>query len=332
MFLFEMEDMCVKRQKNYISNYQSNTKKRYKIDDICKALACEKQQYNKIPFSVAVIDSGVFPHYGLKKCRNKIIAFKDCVNGKNIPYDDSGHGTAIAGIITGEADDEYCGIAPFVDIVSVKVVDYKNKGNEEDLVKGIRWVIKHAKKYNVKVINISIAVDKKKASKELYKIFEEAIDSGLIIVTSVGNNNGNEKINIPANIVDTISVGSIKYDISSSTEKRIEEFSMSWDDNGKTCPDIYTFGSGIETLKSEKVFKGNVSEKIKNDKGYCTVTGTSFSSAIVTGVVCNILYKYPNLNVKQIKELFYEQGNKIYDDKIKKNVPILKGNYYYEGE
>ena len=48
--------------------------------------------------NVAVLDTGIFRH---RDFDNRIVAFKDFVNGKNVVYDDSGHGTHVSGIIAG---------------------------------------------------------------------------------------------------------------------------------------------------------------------------------------------------------------------------------------
>ena len=52
---------------------------------------------NKL-ITVAVIDSGIYPHIDFK---NRIVAFKDFVNGRKNAYDDCGHGTHVSGIIAG---------------------------------------------------------------------------------------------------------------------------------------------------------------------------------------------------------------------------------------
>ena len=43
---------------------------------------------NKKNIGVAVLDTGIYRHIDFD---NRIIAFKDFINNKNIPYDDSGH-------------------------------------------------------------------------------------------------------------------------------------------------------------------------------------------------------------------------------------------------
>ena len=46
--------------------------------------------------SVAILDTGVFPHEDLITPRNRIIGFKDFIKQKEQPYDDDGHGTHVA--------------------------------------------------------------------------------------------------------------------------------------------------------------------------------------------------------------------------------------------
>jgi serine protease AprX len=45
--------------------------------------------------TVAVIDTGVAPHYDLTRPTNRLVGFKDFVNNRTSPYDDNGHGTQV---------------------------------------------------------------------------------------------------------------------------------------------------------------------------------------------------------------------------------------------
>ncbi len=48
--------------------------------------------------SIAVLDTGVSPVEDLTSPRDRIVAFRDMVNGKTEPYDDNGHGTHVRSI------------------------------------------------------------------------------------------------------------------------------------------------------------------------------------------------------------------------------------------
>ena len=45
--------------------------------------------------SVAVLDTGICPLEDFTLPQNRIICFKDFVNGRELPYDDNGHGTHV---------------------------------------------------------------------------------------------------------------------------------------------------------------------------------------------------------------------------------------------
>lgn len=45
--------------------------------------------------TIAVVDTGVSPHYDLVRPTNRLIGFKDIINNRTSPYDDNGHGTQV---------------------------------------------------------------------------------------------------------------------------------------------------------------------------------------------------------------------------------------------
>jgi len=47
--------------------------------------------------SIAFLDTGISPVADFILPENRIIAFRDLVNGKKEPYDDNGHGTHVTG-------------------------------------------------------------------------------------------------------------------------------------------------------------------------------------------------------------------------------------------
>ncbi len=73
-----------------------------------------------------------------------------------------GHGTHVASIAAGrgyyQATDS-TGVAPNADIYDVKVLDGNGVGQLSDVLAAIDWVIYHAKEYNIRVMNLSLAAD-----------------------------------------------------------------------------------------------------------------------------------------------------------------------------
>lgn len=45
--------------------------------------------------SIAILDTGISPTEDFILPENRIVAFRDLVNGKRRPYDDNGHGTHV---------------------------------------------------------------------------------------------------------------------------------------------------------------------------------------------------------------------------------------------
>ena len=85
---------------------------------------------NKL-ITVAVIDSGIYPHIDFK---NRIVAFKDFVNGRKNAYDDCGHGTHVSGIIAGSgyaSHGRIRGICPSACLAGIKVLDRLGNGRIE---------------------------------------------------------------------------------------------------------------------------------------------------------------------------------------------------------
>ncbi|WP_288222473.1 S8 family serine peptidase [uncultured Clostridium sp.] len=293
--------------------------------EIIQMIGCKDILRNKkSPFSVAILDSGTFPHQSLKYPKQKIISFVDLVNGISLPYDDNGHGTAIAGLIAANSQ-EYKGISPFVDIVSVKVLDYTGHGYKSTLLEGIQWVIDNRVKYNIKIMNISIGIPTE-GYDEISDKIEEAYDAGIFVITSSGNDDNAAKMYSPAISKSAIAVGSIEeQERKKDFDYHIADFSINWKTpNGKSKPDILAPGNNISTIHSNIYYKGK--GELNNDNLYKVNSGTSLSAAIVTGFVANLIYSSPELSVNEIKSILYENCVEIVTDNKKQYFIYYKGD------
>ena len=87
--------------------------------------------------TAAILDTGISRH---PDYRERIMAFRDFVNGKPSCYDDASHGTHVAGILGGSgrsSGGKYCGIAPGCRMISGKVLDGFGAGEVENLIRAI---------------------------------------------------------------------------------------------------------------------------------------------------------------------------------------------------
>ncbi|GMQ56557.1 hypothetical protein AN1V17_09500 [Vallitalea sediminicola] len=236
--------------------------------------------------------------------------FVDFVNGRKKPYDDNGHGTKVCGIIAGtgyQNNGKFKGIAPKSNLVVLKALDEDGLANIIDIQNSIRWIIDNKKKYDIKIICLSLGFEdfnEHYSVNPLYDIIVEAKQNGLLIVTSAGNNND---IMYPGIIPDVLTVGSIDYNKRLDTYK-IATFSsplVDFDEYSK--PDIYTLGTNLITTNY--------------NNNYSTVSGTSFSAAIVAGQAALFFNKYNELNNEEIKNKIIELSKEkiLYFSKEKRN-------------
>lgn len=243
---------------------------------------------------VAVVDTGIYKH---RDFADRIIAFTDFVNGKRIPYDDSGHGTHVSGIIAGDGTasrGKYRGIAPQAALIAVKVLDNSGNGRIENVLSGLEWILNNKDAYNIRVVNISFGTTSENSEKEeqmLIEMVENLWDSGVVVVAAAGNSGPEENsITAPGISKKIITVGA--YDdtkFADSKGHRVRYYSG----RGPTrdCivkPEVVVTGSNIVACSNRK-------------DAYALKSGTSMSAPIVSGAVARFLQNEQNYTPKQVK-------------------------------
>lgn len=248
--------------------------------------------------TVAVIDTGVAPHKDLIKPENRIIGFKDLINKRDIPYDDNGHGTHVAGIIAGNgysSRGKYVGIAPKANILSIKAMDENGGGSTSGIVEAIAYVVATKDKYNTRVLNLSIGTPATNNCNRdpLCRAVEKAIEAGLIVVVSAGNSGPNKQTILSPGINPrAITVGAVDdkrtIDISDDT---IAEFSSRGPTaDGLIKPDLVAPGVSINSLSNANI------------ESYSPLSGTSMATPMVAGSVALLLNKYRNITPSEVKQ------------------------------
>src|SRR5262249_30396206 len=143
--------------------------------------------------TVAVVDSGISAHQAIAQ---RVLANVSFVTGDPSVADAYGHGTHVAGIITGNGSAAnqvtplYSGgIAPGANLVNLRVLGADGTGLTSDAVAGIEWAIANKAKYNIRVINISFGhpVMEPSATDPLCEAVAEAVQAGLVVVAAAGN-------------------------------------------------------------------------------------------------------------------------------------------------
>ena len=86
------------------------------------------------------------------------------------------------------SDGFYRGIAPESNLVLVKI-GKSGRIPDQDIERGLRWVLDHRKEYKIRIVNISAGGDFERPylDSSLCKTVEEAVSVGLVVVCAVGN-------------------------------------------------------------------------------------------------------------------------------------------------
>ena len=249
--------------------------------------------------TVAVIDTGIVPHYDLTKPQNRIIGFKDLINKKDLPYDDNGHGTHVTGIIAGNgysSNRKYVGIAPKANILSIKAMDENGGGSTSTIIEAIAYVIETKDKYNTRILNLSVGTPATNNCNRdpLCRAVEKAIDAGIVVVVAAGNS-GPDKHTImtPGINPRAITVGAVDdkgtSDISDDT---IAEFSSRGSSSdGLMKPDLVAPGVSINSLSNTRL------------DSYAPLSGTSMATPMVSGSLALLLNKYGDISPMKTKEM-----------------------------
>ena len=255
--------------------------------------------------TVAILDTGICPTKDFVFPKNRIIAFKDFVNKNNEPYDDNGHGTHVSGIAGGNgflSHGKYMGIAPECNFVSLKILDESGRGNSADVLAGLQWLIDNKDKYNIRAVNLSIGTKDEGGSDPLIKAVENLWESGIIVVIAAGNNGPSKSsVTSPGISRKVITVGA------SDDHKTVNIWGDSFVNfsvRGPTSeciikPDVIAPGANIISCLSKNVVGQDKLKMI--DGNYTTMSGTSMSTPIVTGAICLLLQKNPNLSPNDVK-------------------------------
>jgi len=258
-----------------------------RIDELKRQLHYEKfcEDSKKSGTVVAVLDSGMCSSH--MDLYGKAIAFYDFVNRRKNLYDDYGHGTHICGCIAGSgkaSNGKYRGIAENTRFVIGKVLDKNGDGLVENMIRGMEWVLMNQSRYHIKVLNISIGTGNgypKDEYRKIMDLMQEAWRHGIFVVCAAGNSGPKE---------DSIShIGTGEYCITVGCHEGEYEYKYK-----NSCQKHSGIGNGKEVLrKPDIVAPGteicscqplNVSKKEHKSRYYCHKSGTSMSTAIVSGI------------------------------------------------
>ncbi|MEY3370475.1 MAG: hypothetical protein RLZZ361_1145 [Cyanobacteriota bacterium] len=213
------------------------------------------------------------------------------VNKTKDPQDkENGHGTHMAGVIAAVKDNSIgiSGVAPDAKIMILKTHNEDGIARFSNLAKAIIY----ASDMGADVINSSWGCNCI-LPEMIKKAYRYADKKGVVNVSAGGNNASIGNNYSPANLKQTIAVGAIDH------ENKLSTFS----NFGKNI-DLSAPGQNIlSTLAQGTLINKNPGSKmgVDNNFDYYYLSGTSVSSAYISGICALILAKNPELNNNDLK-------------------------------
>ena len=226
--------------------------------------------------SVAIIDSGVdrtHPDLSARimeavaaRLDDKKVVFEPSDSG-----DSAGHGTACAGIVAG--------IAPNVEIYSIKVLGPGGLGDGHAFLAGLEYAIKR----RYRVINLSLGTTKPQFFAPLHDLLDRAYQAGCIVVAAANN--------LPQPSFPSVFSSSL-ISVIKSEETDPLRFGFRY---GEVI-ELTAPGVNVRTA-----WPGN---------SYRNLTGNSFACPHIVAIIALMLEKHPELTPFQVKSALYTVARK----------------------
>jgi serine protease AprX len=296
---------------------------------------------------IAFIDSGIaysrdFTRIGSPKSR--IVYQRSYVPGQN-ELDQSGHGTHVAGIATGNgynssgsaATKTFKGIAPNANLIILRVLDQNGVGTDSTVISAIQQAISLKDIYNIRVLNLSLGrpVYESYTLDPLCQAVEAAWNAGLTVVVAAGNEGRNDSlgtsgygtITAPGNDPYVITVGAMK---AMDTATRTDDQIASYSSKGPTLydhvvkPDIVAPGNrAVSVLASTTATlplaapSDVVPLPLYSSSGgtayaYLWLSGTSMATPVVSGAAALLFQQNPALTPDQVKARLMKTAYKVF--------------------
>jgi serine protease AprX len=273
---------------------------------------------------IATIDSGVTAqHDDLPPGR--IVHFADFVGFRDVPYDDYGHGTHVAGILAGNGHDSAGrrrGIAPGANVVVLKALDGAGGGSISNVIAAIEYAIAKRETFNIRVINLSVAAGVYESYNRdpLALAAKRAVDAGIVVVAAAGNLGrgalGRSQyggIASPGNAPWVLTVGASSH---LRTVDRQDDQMAAFSSRGPSAfdktakPDLVAPGVGIESLAepASVLFAAHPNTRLWGSvntisQPYLGLSGTSMAAPVVAGTIALMVQANPSLTPNAIKAI-----------------------------
>ena len=255
--------------------------------------------------TVALIDTGVNTSGDLA---GQVVHSEDFTPEQN-NLDTYGHGTFVAGLIDGTgagSGGTIKGVAPGAKLVSLKIAGADGTTDVLQVLAALEWIVDFKDVYNIRIVNMSLGFDASQSYmvNPLDFAVERVWSDGIVVVAAAGNgNNVPGSITSPGDDPRVITVGSSndKTTLALSDDKLATFSSVGPTVDGYTKPEILAPGRSVVSSRSPGSTIDTTYPDSEIGTLYARGSGTSFSSAIASGVAALVLQRTPLLTPDQVK-------------------------------
>lgn len=265
--------------------------------------------------TVALIDTGVTPMgdiaNALVSVQTGLTSTAPCMNFTDDPdcTDHYGHGTFLAGLIAGNgsaSNGRYTGVAPGARILSVKIAGASGASDVSTIIAALEAVVATKNIYGTKVVNLSLGTDGTQSYllDPLDYAVEQAWRAGLVVNVAASNLGPNPMtIDDPADDPYVITVGAV---CDQGTTTTADDIVPTFSSRGPTKadglakPDVTAPGCHLVSLAAPgaavtQEFPPNMPAPYRRG------SGTSMSTAVVSGLVADLLSAEPTASPDRVK-------------------------------
>ena len=309
--------------------------------------------YTGSSVGIAILDTGVASHVDLGadivqySFLNGAYPTPEIVNGEITALNDSvredlfGHGTHVAGIVTGSganSNNSYEGTSTGASVLSLQVLDEGGGGSMSDVMAALDWLLVYGSYFDIDVVNLSLGktISESNTTDPLVIAVENLWDTGIVVVVAAGNNGhaGSMTITSPGNSRKVITVGSLT---DNGTGNNFgDDYVSSFSSIGPTVgdlvlkPDLVAPGNRIvAAINSNMALAGMLPGRVRSCSGqgcsgiYLEMSGTSMATPLVSAAVALMLEKDPSLSPATVKARLMRSARKLDADAAASGAGVL---------
>ena len=283
------------------------------------ALALHDEGVTGKNVTIAIVDTGLWNDPGLRQApqgERRVLANYDAQTGALLSAketikgnDDNGHGSHVSAVAVSSRRlrGEYNGIAPDASLVVVKAFDETGQGSYADVIRGLGWILENHDRLNIRVVNLSFSATPQSHywDDPINQAVMRLWQAGVVVVASAGNTGPDAMtIGVPGNVPYVITVGAMtdSYTPEDRSDDRLTWFSAAGPTHeGFVKPDLVAPGGHIRGVMPKYAHIPKTYPQFHDGGSYFAMSGTSQSTAVVSGIVALMLQVDPTLTPDEVK-------------------------------